>query len=168
MPSQENKPSARELDSASPLKTHLVSSDSNIVALVEKYLEKIKKSSHSTRFPESKIRSQLLILICNLIWVNRKNNQWIYQGRGKPSFSHTRYFHTLTHDIFVKRVLNNLVALGLIEQRIGFRKLTKTKLTRIRARGILKRDVTRIASPTICVREDFEIIQVQNGLPRLC
>ena len=109
MPSQENKPSARELDSASPLKTQLVSSDSNIVALVEKYLEKIKKSSHSTRFPESKIRSQLLILICNLIWVNRKNNQWIYQGRGKPSFSHTRYFHTLTHDIFVKRVLNNLV-----------------------------------------------------------
>ena len=164
MPSQENKPSARELDSASPLKTHLVSSDSNIVALVEKYLEKIKKSSHSTRFPESKIRSQLLILICNLIWVNRKNNQWIYQGRGKPSFSHTRYFHTLTHDIFVKRILNNLVALGLIEQRIGFRKLTKTKLTRIRARGILKRDVTRIASPTICVREDFEIIQVQKTI----
>ena len=58
MPSQENKPSARELDSASPLKTHLVSSDSNIVALVEKYLEKIKNlltlpASPSPRFEAS-------------------------------------------------------------------------------------------------------------------
>ena len=159
---KENKLLARELDLASPLRTYLVSFDPYILELVDKLLEAIKKYSKSDRFPTSKIRIQLLIFVCNLIWVNRKKNQWIYQGRGKPSFRHTRYFLTLTHDIFVKRILDSLIALGLIEQRIGFRKLTDTKFTRIRAKGILRRDVNKISPSAIRISNDYEIIHVQK------
>ena len=153
---------ARELDLASPLKAHLISCNPRILLLTDKYLEKIKSESQSSRFPESKIRSQLLILICNFIWINRKNNQWIYQGRGKAKFCSTRYFSGLTHDIFVKRILDTLVALDLIEQRIGFQSSTKAKVTRIRAKGVLKKDVSNINASTISYADDYEIIQVQK------
>ena len=82
---------AQELDAAAPLKTYLFSDDPAVLALVEKYLEKIKESRGSLRSHDSKIREQLHVLICNLIWVNQRKNQWLYQGRGKPSYKRTRY-----------------------------------------------------------------------------
>lgn len=155
---------ARELDLASPLKTHLVSSNSQVLILVDKYLAQIQAESHSSRFPESKIYNQLLILICNFIWINRKSNQWIYQGRGKAKYRSSRYFNGLTHDIFVKRILDTLIALNLIEQRIGFQSSTKTKVTRIRAKGILKKDVSGINASEICYKDNYEIIHVQKTI----
>ena len=155
---------SRDLDLASPLKAHLVSCNPRVLSLADKYLDKIKAESQFSRFPESKIRNQLLVLICNFIWVNRKNNRWIYQGRGKAKFCSTRYFSGLTHDIFVKRILDTLVALDLIEQRIGYQSSTKAKVTRIRAKGILKKDVSNINASVIRYTDDYEIILVQKTI----
>ena len=155
---------ARELDLASPLKTHLVSSNPKVLFLADKYLALIQAESHSSRFPKSKIYNQLLILICNFIWINRKSNQWIYQGRGKAKYRSNRYFNGLTHDIFVKRILDTFVALNLIEQHIGFQSSTKTKVTRIRAKGIFKKDVSGINAYEICYKDNYEIIQVQKTI----
>ena len=126
---------AQELDAAAPLKTFLYSKEPAVLALVEKYLDKIKGSRGSLRSHDSKICEQLHVLICNLIWINQRKNQWLYQGRGKPSYKRTRYFQLLTKAIFVDCILDSLVSLGLIEQKLGYEDLTKSRVTRIRARG---------------------------------
>ena len=85
MTTSENQKLAQELDKATQLKTYLVSDDPAVEALVEKYLAILKDTRRATRSHDSKYREQLQILICNLVWVNTKKNQWIYQGRGKSS-----------------------------------------------------------------------------------
>ena len=85
MATSEKQKLAQELDKATKLKTYLVSDDPAVEALVEKYLAIIKETRNATRSHDSKYRDQLRILICNLVWVNTKKNQWIYQGRGKSS-----------------------------------------------------------------------------------
>ena len=78
----ENQKFAKELDTAVPLKTYLFSEEPAVLALVEKYLEKIKEFRGSLRSHDSKIREQLHIFICNLIWINQRKNQWLYERRG--------------------------------------------------------------------------------------
>ena len=78
----ENQKFAQELDAAAPLKTYLFSENPAVLALVEKYLEKIKESRGSLRSHDSKIREQLHIFICNLIWINQRKNQWLFERRG--------------------------------------------------------------------------------------
>jgi len=69
---RENQKFAQELDTAAPLKTYLISDNPAVLALVEKYLEKIKESRGSLRSHDSKIRELLHVLICNLIWINQR------------------------------------------------------------------------------------------------
>lgn len=157
----ENQKFAQELDAAAPLKTYLFSEDPAVLALVEKYLEKIKESRSSLRSHDPKIREQLHIFICNLIWINQRKNHWLYQGRGKPSFKRTRYFQVLTKAIFVDCILDSLVSLGLIEQKIGYQDLIKSRVTRIKAKGALKRDINKISTHVIELDPNREIIQVQ-------
>ena len=78
----ENKKLAQRLDAAAALKTYLFSENPAVLALVEKYLEKIKEFRGSLRSHDSKIREQLHIFICNLIWINQRKNQWLYERRG--------------------------------------------------------------------------------------
>ena len=157
----ENKKLAQRLDAAAALKTYLFSENPAVLALVEKYLEKIKESRGSLRSHDSKIREQLHIFICNLIWINKRKNQWLYQGRGKPSFKRTRYFQILTKAIFVDCILDSLLSLGLIEQKIGYQDLIKSRVTRIKAKGALKRDINKISPHEIELDPNREIIQVQ-------
>ena len=152
---------AQELDAAAPLKTHLFSEEPAILALVEKYLEEIKESRGSLRSHDSKIREQLHVLICNLIWINQRKNQWLYQGRGKPSYKRTRYFQVLTKAIFVDCILDTLVSLGMFEQKLGYEDLKKSRVTRIKARGSLKRDINRISPHLIELDPNREVIHVQ-------
>ena len=101
MPTTENQKLAQELEKATPLKTYLESDDPAVEALVDKYLAVIKEERKATRSHDDKYRGQLNVLISNLVWVNTKKNQWISQGRGKPSYKKTRYFKGITKDIFV-------------------------------------------------------------------
>ena len=157
----ENQKFAQELDTAAPLKTFLFSEEPAVLALVEKYLEKIKESRGSRRSHDSKIREQLHVFICNLIWINQRKNQWLYQGRGKPSYKRTRYFQVLTKAIFVDCILDSLLSLGLIEQKIGYQDLIKSRVTRITAKGALKRDINKISPHVIELDPNREIVQVQ-------
>ena len=157
----ENKKLAQRLDAAAALKTYLFSENPAVLALVEKYLEKIKESRGSLRSHDSKIREQLHVLICNFIWINQRQNQWLYQGRGKPSYKRTRYFQVLTKAIFVDCILDSLVSLGLIEQKLGYEDLVKSRVTRIKARGSFKRDINRISPHLIELDPNREVIQVQ-------
>ena len=105
------------------------------------------------------------------MWVNTKKNQWMSQGRGKPSYKKTRYFKGLTKDIFVDGILDTLVSLGLIEQKLGYKPKPdkenlveeKSRLTRIRAIGSLKRDINKIASHAITVSSSREMLRLQAG-----
>lgn len=81
MVANEIQKSAQELDAAAPLKTFLFSEEPAVLALVENYLEK-KESRGSLRSHDSKIREQLHTLICKLLWINQRKNQWLYQRRG--------------------------------------------------------------------------------------
>ena len=166
MPTTENQKLAQELDKATKLKTYLVSDDPAIEALVEKYLAIIKETRNATRSHDSKYRDQLRILICNLVWVNTKKNQWIYQGRGKPTYRQTRYFSELTKAVFVDGILDTLVTLNLIEQKLGYKpkpekeelvpsEPQKPRLTRIRAKGRLKADIKKISPHVINVDSSF-------------
>ena len=145
----ENQKLAQELDKATLLKPYLVSDDPAVEALVEKYLAIIKEERKATRSHDDKYRGQLNILISNLVWVNTKRNKWISQGRGKPSYKKTRYFKGLSKDIFVDGILDTLVSLDLIEQILGYKPKhdpknlveEKSRVTRIRATGSLKRDI---------------------------
>jgi len=157
----ENQKFAQELDAAAPLKTYLFSGDPAVLALVEKYLEKINESRGSLRSHDSKIREQLHIFICNLIWINQRKNQWLYQARGKPSYKRTRYFQVLTKAIFVDCILDSFVLLGLIEQKIGYQDLQKSRVTRVKAKGALKRDINKLSPHLIELDTNREVIHVQ-------
>jgi hypothetical protein len=169
MPTTENQKLAQELEKATKLKTYLVSDDPAVEALVEKYLAVIKEERKATRSHDDKYRGQLNIVISNLVWVNTKKNQWISQGRGKPSYKKTRYFKGLSKDIFVDGILDTLVSLGLIEQKLGYKPKPdkenlveeKSRLTRIRAIGSLKRDINKIPSHAITVSSSREMLWVQ-------
>ena len=172
MATNEKQKIAQELDKATKLKTYLVSDDPAIEALVEKYLAIIKETRNATRSHDSKYRDQLHILICNLVWVNTKKNLWIYQGRGKPTYRQTRYFSELTKAVFVDGILDTLVTLNLIEQKLGYKpkpekeelvpsEPQKPRLTRIRAKGRLKADIKKISPHGIAVDSSRETLWVQ-------
>tara|TARA_R110002050_G_C8951997_1_gene513464 strand:- start:2929 stop:4443 length:1515 start_codon:yes stop_codon:yes gene_type:complete len=164
MSTTENQKLAQELDKATKLKTYLVSDHPAVEALVEKYLAVIKEERKATRSHDDKYREQLRILICNFIWINSKKNQWLYQGRGKAAYKQTRYFSGLTKPIFVEGILDTLVSLNLLEQHIGFRSITKSRVTRIRAIGSLKRDVNKISCHAITVSSSRETLWVQETI----
>ena len=169
MTTSENQKLAQELDKATKLKTYLVSDDPAVEALVEKYLAIIKEERKATRSHDDKYRDQLNILISNLVWVKTKKNKWISQARGKPSYKKTRYFKGFTKDIFVYGILDTLVSLGLIEQKLGYKPKPdkenlveeKSRVTRIKAIGSLKRDINKIASHAITVSSSREMLWVQ-------
>ena len=147
MATTEKQKLAQELEEATLLKPHIVSDHPAVEALVEKYLAVIKEERKATRSHNAKYRNQLNILISNLVWVKTKKNKWISQARGKPSYKKTRYFKGLTKDIFVGGILDTLVSLDLIEQILGYKPKPenlveeKSRVTRIRATGSLKRDI---------------------------
>ena len=147
MATTEKQKLAQELEEATLLKPHIVSDHPAVEALVEKYLAVIKEERKATRSHNAKSRNQLNILISNLVWVKTKKNKWISQARGKPSYKKTRYFKGLTKDIFVGGILDTLVSLDLIEQILGYKPKPenlveeKSRVTRIRATGSLKRDI---------------------------
>ena len=169
MATTENQKLAQELDKATQLKTYLMSDNSAVKALVEKYLKVIKEERQATRSHDDKYRDQLQILICNLVWANIKRNKWISQGRGKPSYKKTRYFKGLSKDIFVNGILDTLVSLDLIEQKLGYKPKhdpenlveEKSRVTRIKAIGSLKRDINKIPSHAISVSCSREMLWVQ-------
>ena len=169
MPTTENQKLAQDLEKATPLKTYLESDDPAVEALVEKYLAVIKEERKATRSHDDKYRGQLNVLISNLVWVNTKKNEWISQGRGKPSYKKTRYFKGITKDIFVNGILDTLVSLDFIEQKIGYKPKPKkdnlvkeeSRFTRIRAIGSLKRDINKISSHAITVSSSREMLWVQ-------
>ena len=84
-----------------------------------------------------------------------------YQGRGKPSYKRTRYLQVLTKAIFVDCILDTLVSRGLIEQKLGYEGLKKSRVTRIKARGSFKREFNRISPHLIELDPNREVIQVQ-------
>ena len=161
MTTSENQKLAQELAKATKLKTYLVSDDPAVEALLEKYLAILKDTRSATRSHDSKYREQLQILICNLVWVNTKKNQWIYQGRGKPAYKQTRYFSGLTKAVFVEGILDTLVSLNLLEQHLGFESLVKSRATRFRAKGRLKADIKKISPHVINVDSSRETLWVQ-------
>ena len=162
MATTEKQKLAQELDKATQLKTYLVSDNPAVEVLVEKYLAIIKEERKATRSHDDKYRDQLRILICNLVWVKSKKNQWLFQGRRKPSYKQTRYFNSLSKAIFVEGILDTLVSLDLIEQHLGFESLTKVRATRIRASGQLKRDISKIPIHAITVSNSRETLWVQK------
>ena len=162
MPTTENQKLAQELDKATRLKTYLVSDDPAVEALVEKYLAVIKEARSADRSHDEKYRNQLRILICNLVSVNTKKNQWIFQGRGKPSYKITRYFSGLSKAVFVDGILDTLVSLNLLDQHLGFERLDNTKrATRLRAKGRLKADIKKISPHVITIDSLRETLWVQ-------
>jgi len=161
MPTTENQKLAQELDKATKLKTYLVSDDPAVEALVEKYLAVIKEARSADRSHDEKYRNQLRILICNLVSVNTKKNQWIFQGRGKPAYKQTRYFSGLSKGVFVDGILDTLVSLNLLDQHIGYESLTKSRVTRLRAKGRLKADIKKISPHVITVDSLRETLWVQ-------
>lgn len=162
MPTTENQKLAQELDKATRLKTYLVSDDPAVEALVEKYLAVIKEARSADRSHDEKYRNQLRILICNLVSVNTKKNQWIFQGRGKPSYKITRYFSGLSKAVFVDGILDTLVSLNLLDQHLGFERLDNTKrATRLRAKGRLKADIKKISPHVINIDSLRETLWVQ-------
>jgi len=162
MPTTENQKLAQELDKATRLKTYLVSDDPAVEALVEKYLAVIKEARSADRSHDEKYRNQLRILICNLVSVNTKKNQWIFQSRGKPSYKITRYFSGLSKAVFVDGILDTLVSLNLLDQHLGFERLDNTKrATRLRAKGRLKADIKKISPHVITIDSLRETLWVQ-------
>ena len=169
MATTEKQKLAQELGEAPFLKPYLVSDHPAVEALVEKYLEVIKQERQATRSHNVKYRKQLNILISNLVWVNTKRNKWISQARGKPSYKKTRYFKGLSKDIFVDGILDTLVSLDLIEQILGYKPKhnpenlveEKSRVTRIRAIGSLKRNINKIPSHAITVSNSREMLWVQ-------
>ena len=162
MTTSENQKLAQELDKATQLKTYLVSDDPAVEALVEKYLALIKEDRKATRNRDSKYRQQLKILICNLVWVSVRKNQWLYQGYGSHAFKQTRYFSGLTQAVFVKGILKTLEALELLEVRRGYQSVTKSRATRFRARGRLKADIKKILPHGISQDMSRETIWIQR------
>ena len=162
MPTTENQKLAQELDKATRLKTYLESDDPAVEALVEKYLAVIKEARSADRSHDEKYRNQLRILICNLVSVNTKKNQWVFQGRGKPSYKITRYFFGLSKAVFVDGILDTLVSLNLLDQHLGFERLDNTKrATRLRAKGRLKADIKKISPHVITIDSLRETLWVQ-------
>ena len=57
--------------------------------------------------------------------------------------------------------MDSLFSLGLIEQKLGYKDLKKSRVTRIKARGSFKRDINRISPHVIELDPNREIVHVQ-------
>ena len=143
---------------------HLLSLDTEhetSARLIDKYYRIFSKSLD--RHVESKLRSQLSILLANFVELVRAGEDgFIRTPTGSKNLPQTRYFNGLTRNVYVKNILHNPAASGLIEMHKGFCSKNGNKETQIRPINQLKMDVLDILSSAKISRGTKESVVVRE------